>query len=84
MTNNIFYKAFDNIFYIKIDGEIYEMKFDNLIIPMWSISANDYGMTNMAEQNIATIRVKIASLGSGLWYKNQYGVVNSCRINTNP
>lgn len=73
MTNNIFYKGLDNIFYIKIDGEIYEMKFDNLIIPMWSISANDYGMINMAEQNIATIRVKIASLGSGLWYKNQYG-----------
>ena len=34
MVNNIFNKAENNIFFIKIKGEVYEMKFENLIVPM--------------------------------------------------
>lgn len=72
MTNNIFNKEFDNIFYIKIKGEVYEMKFENLVIQMNTIRG-EYGTTNITEQSIVTIRVMIASLGSGLWYSTEYG-----------
>lgn len=68
MINNIFSSAANNIFYIKINGEVYEMKFENIVMPMASIKPDEFGLEVLNNREISTIRVNIASLGSKLWH----------------
>ena len=72
MTNNIFNKAENKIFYIKIDGEVYEMKFENIVLPMHGVLLNNLGKVTMSDKAVVTIRVNIASLGEKLWYRHQF------------
>lgn len=72
MVNNIFNKAENNIFFIKIKGEVYEMKFENLIVPMGGVSLNCRSMAILTDKSPVTARVNIASLGEKLWHKYQY------------
>ena len=73
MVNNIFNKAENNIFFIKIKGEVYEMKFENIVLPMGGVSLNCLGKVTLTKKPIVTIRVNIASLGEKLWYHYEYG-----------
>ena len=94
MDNNIFNKAENKIFFIKINDEVYEMKFENIVIPMGRVMFNEHGRIILTDKPIVTIRVNIALLGEKLWhaYKSDselptthiYATIEDCTNGTNP
>lgn len=71
--NNIFSKSLNNIFYTKIDGEVYQVKFENIIYSIDTIHTNDF--LNFFEFNthkIVTIKINVASKGEMTWYEHIY------------
>lgn len=73
MIGNIFNKKDNNIFYVKMWGDVYEMKFVNVVIPMSIVKSTKLGSVVLNGKGIVTLRVDIASLGERLWYQDCLG-----------
>ena len=73
MIGNIFNKKDNNIFYIKMWGDVYEMKFVNIVIPMGVVKPTKLGNVVLTDKGIVTLRVNIASLGERLWFQDCLG-----------
>lgn len=69
MTNNIFNKAENNTFFIKINNEVYEMRFENIILDMANISlvSKDVHVVDITNKGILAMRMSIASIGEVVW-----------------
>ena len=73
MIGNIFNKKDNNIFYIKMWGDVYEVKFVNIVIPMGVVKPTKLGNVVLTDKGIVTLRVNIASLGERLWFQDCLG-----------
>lgn len=69
MTNNIFNKADNNTFFTYINGEVYEMRFENIIIDMANINlaSKDVHVVDITNKGILAMRMNIASIGEVVW-----------------
>lgn len=75
MIGNIFNKKDNNIFYIKMWGDVYEMKFVNIVIPMGSVAPTKLGNVVVSDNQIVTLRIQMATkCGERFWYKGQMGL----------
>lgn len=68
--NNIF--GSDNVFYISIENEVYQMKFRHVVVPMVDNVFDEDDELCFDRKEIRAIEIEVASLGVFKWYHRMY------------
>jgi hypothetical protein len=68
--NNLF--GCDNVFYINIKNEVYQMKFRHVVLPMVDNVFDENDELDFDRKDIRSIEIEVASLGVFKWYHRMY------------